>query len=128
MLLQRGYATGVAWVDVSPAGTTSKAGRCWSWLTLLTMNGIQYPLETRNLCAQQERQRQTFDGLDCRGFGARHAGGWLGYRRRRAGGLVSGGAGTAAAGLTGNLGAGKINVSMLDISPRKLRPQLIADV
>src|ERR1035438_6363581 len=61
-------------------------------LTSLTLNGIQYPLETRDLARSKKGNGRRSTALIAGGSG-------LGML---VGGLIGGGAGTVAAGLTGN--------------------------
>src|SRR5271166_4141528 len=73
-------------------------------LTSLTLNGIQYPLETRDLARSKKGKGRRSTALIAGGSGLGMlvggvAGGGVGLV---VGGLVGGGAGTAAAGLTGN--------------------------
>ncbi len=73
-------------------------------LTSLTLNGIQYPLETRDLARSKKGKGRRSTALIAGGSGLGMlvggvASGGVGLV---VGGLVGGGAGTAAAGLTGN--------------------------
>jgi len=73
-------------------------------LTSLTLNGIQYPLETRDLTRSKKGKGRRSTALIAGGSGLGMlvggvASGGVGLV---VGGLVGGGAGTAAAGLTGN--------------------------
>jgi len=73
-------------------------------LTSLTMNGIQYPLETRDLARTKKGKGRRSTALIAGGSGLGMLVGGLatGGVGLVVGGLVGGGAGTAAAGLTGN--------------------------
>ncbi|MFZ0707433.1 MAG: hypothetical protein WAM71_17675 [Candidatus Korobacteraceae bacterium] len=73
-------------------------------LTSITLNGIQYPLETRDLARSKKGKGKRSTALIAGGAGVGMlvggvASGGVGLL---VGGLVGGGAGTAAAGLTGN--------------------------
>ncbi len=73
-------------------------------LTSLTMNGIQYPLETRDMARSKKGKGKRSAGLIAGGAGLGMLVGGLasGGVGLVVGGLAGGGAGTAAAGLTGN--------------------------
>jgi hypothetical protein len=73
-------------------------------LTSLTMNGTQYPLETRDLARGKKGKGRRSSALIAGGSGLGMLVGGLatGGVGLVVGGLVGGGAGTAAAGLTGN--------------------------
>src|SRR5450631_4022144 len=73
-------------------------------LTSLTMNGTQYPLETRDLARGKKGKGRRSTALIAGGSGLGMLVGGLatGGVGLVVGGLVGGGAGTAAAGLTGN--------------------------
>jgi len=73
-------------------------------LTSLTMNGTQYPLETRDMARSKKGKGRRSTALIAGGSGLGMLVGGLatGGVGLVVGGLVGGGAGTAAAGLTGN--------------------------
>jgi hypothetical protein len=73
-------------------------------LTTLTMNGTQYPLETRDMARTKKGKGKRSVALIAGGSGLGMLAGGLatGGVGLVVGGLVGGGAGTAAAGLTGN--------------------------
>lgn len=73
-------------------------------LTSLTMNGLQYPLETRDMARSKKGKGRRSTALIAGGSGVGMLVGGLatGGVGIVVGGLVGGGAGTAAAGLTGN--------------------------
>jgi hypothetical protein len=73
-------------------------------LTSLTLNGTQYPLETRDLARSKKGKGRRSTALIAGGSGLGMLVGGLatGGVGLVVGGLVGGGAGTAAAGLTGN--------------------------
>jgi len=73
-------------------------------LTSLTMNGAQYPLETRDMARSKKGKGKRSTALIAGGSGLGMLVGGLatGGVGLVVGGLVGGGAGTAAAGLTGN--------------------------
>lgn len=73
-------------------------------LTSLTMNGKQYPLETRDMSRSKKGKGRRSTALIAGGSGLGMLVGGLasGGVGMAVGGLVGGGAGTAAAGLTGN--------------------------
>jgi len=73
-------------------------------LTLLTMNGTQYPLTTRDLARSKKGKGKRSTALIAGGSGLGMLVGGVasGGTGLLVGGLVGGGAGTAAAGLTGN--------------------------
>ena len=73
-------------------------------LTSLTMNGTQYPLETRDMARSKKGKGKRSTALIAGGSGLGMLVGGLatGGVGLVVGGLVGGGAGTAAAGLTGN--------------------------
>jgi hypothetical protein len=73
-------------------------------LTRLTLNGTEYPLETRDLVERKKGKGRRSAGLigGGSGLGMLVGGVATGGVGLVVGGLVGGGAGTAAAGLTGN--------------------------
>jgi hypothetical protein len=73
-------------------------------LTSLTMNGIEYPLETRDMARSKKGKGKRSTALIAGGSGLGMLVGGIatGGVGLVVGGLVGGGAGTAAAGLTGN--------------------------
>ena len=84
---------------------TSKGGRFWNWwLTSLTLNGTQYPLETHDLRETKKgkvkRSAAMIGGGS--GLGMLIGGVASGGTGLLIGGLAGGGAGTAVGGLTGN--------------------------